>query len=80
MSILLFPLQAISVLRAVLEFNLELMPIEIKELQIKAAVGNSAANSPDTNPKTADLDKIRRELVREVTEEVLRIIQLKLER
>ncbi len=56
------------------------MPIEIKELQIKAAVGNNAGNSPETNQKTIALDQMRKEIVREVTEEVLKIIQLKLER
>lgn len=56
------------------------MPIEIKELQIKAAVGNSARDSPETNTRTTDLDQERQKIVREITEEVLRIIQLKLER
>ena len=61
-------------------FNHAAMPIEIRELQIKAAVGNSAGNPPDTNTRTSDLDQERQNIVREVTEEVLRIIQLKLER
>ena len=56
------------------------MPIEIKELQIKAAVSNSARNTPETNSKATDLEQLRKEIVREVTEEVLRMIQLKLER
>lgn len=56
------------------------MPIEIKELQIKAAVINSARNTPDTNSKANDMDQLKKEIVREVTEEVLRMIQLKLER
>jgi hypothetical protein len=56
------------------------MPIEIKELQIRASVGNSAASPPSTNSNPSDLNQIKQELIREVTEEVLRMIQLKLER
>ncbi|WP_157966059.1 DUF5908 family protein [Cognataquiflexum aquatile] len=56
------------------------MPIEIKELQIKAAVGNNPGNQTPTNPNPPDLEQLRQEIVREVTEEVLRMIQLKLER
>lgn len=56
------------------------MPIEIKELQIRAAVGNNTGNSTPQNSSPADLNQIKQELIKEVTEEVLRMIQLKLER
>lgn len=56
------------------------MPIEIKELQIKAAVGNPAASPPVQNPNASDTGKMKQEIIKEVTEEVLRMIQLKLER
>lgn len=56
------------------------MPIEIRELQIKAAVGNNAGNQSPQNSIPPDMEQMRQEIVKEVTEEVLRIIQLKLER
>jgi len=65
---------------AVSEFNLSLMPIEIKELHIKAAVGNNVGNQTPQNSSPPDIEQLRQEIVKEVTEEVLRIIQLKLER
>ncbi|GAA0879211.1 hypothetical protein GCM10009119_21790 [Algoriphagus jejuensis] len=55
------------------------MPIEFKDLQIKAAVGNNP-NTGSQNQTPPDIDRIKQEIVREVTEDVLRIIQLKLER
>jgi len=56
------------------------MPIEIKELHIKAAVGNNVGNQTPQNSSPPDIEQLRQEIVKEVTEEVLRIIQLKLER
>lgn len=56
------------------------MPIEIRELQIKAAIGNSTQDTNTQGSNPADLDRMKQEIVREVTENVLRIIQLKLER
>lgn len=56
------------------------MPIEIKELQIKAAVGTNVGSSSPQNGKATDIEQLRQEIVKEVTEEVLRLIQLKLER
>jgi hypothetical protein len=56
------------------------MPIEIKELLIKAAVGNNSNSQSPQNSSPPDLEKLRQEIVKEVTEEVLRLIQLKLER
>ena len=62
------------------EFNPSLMPIEIKELQIRAAVGNNGGNSTPQNSSPPDMNQMKQELIKEVTEEVLRMIQLKLER
>ena len=56
------------------------MPIESKELQIKAAVGNHTGGPTAPNPNRSDLGQMKQEIIKEVTEEVLRMIQLKLER
>ncbi|MEN2280580.1 DUF5908 family protein [Algoriphagus sp. SE2] len=56
------------------------MPIEIRELQIKAAIGNSKTESGTQNSNPADFEQIKQEIVKEVTENVLRAIQLKFER
>lgn len=56
------------------------MPIEIRELQIKAAIGSSSQDPGSQTTKPADLDRMKQEIVKEVTENVLRMIQLKLER
>ncbi len=56
------------------------MPLEIRELQIKAAIGSSAGTPSTQESKPADYDRMKNEIVKEVTENVLKIIQLKLER
>lgn len=56
------------------------MPIEIRELLIKAAIGNSTNLPNSQNGSTMDFDRVKKEIVKEVTENVLRTIQLKLER
>ncbi|WP_339875689.1 DUF5908 family protein [uncultured Algoriphagus sp.] len=56
------------------------MPIEIRELQIKATIGSSNIDSASQSSKPANLDRMKQEIVKEVTENVLRMIQLKLER
>tara|TARA_R110002012_G_scaffold320369_3_gene543524 strand:+ start:24913 stop:25104 length:192 start_codon:yes stop_codon:yes gene_type:complete len=63
-----------------LEFNPKDMPIEIRELQIKATIGSSNIDSASQSSKPANLDRMKQEIVKEVTENVLRMIQLKLER
>lgn len=55
------------------------MPIEIKELYIKAVVSNtpiSAANQP----ANIDLTKLKKELMKECVQEVLKTLQEKNER
>ena len=56
------------------------MPIEIKELHIKAVVSGKEKTA-DTQPVSAsEIAKLRKELAKEVTEKVLRILQQKNER
>lgn len=55
------------------------MPIEIKELHIKAVV--SGEEKPTGNSfSSEEIAKLRKELTKEVTEKVLRILQQKNER
>lgn len=56
------------------------MPIEIRELQIKAAIGNRISENTSQSSNPADIQQIKQQIVKEVTEDVLRYIQLKLER
>ncbi|MCO4294453.1 DUF5908 family protein [Solitalea sp. MAHUQ-68] len=57
------------------------MPIEIKELHIKAIV---AGKEPDKNTgnsfTTDELNKLKKEILNEVTEKVLRTLRQKSER
>jgi hypothetical protein len=56
------------------------MPIEIKELHIKAVVGGRSREQPGTTIKAEDIAKLKKEISKEVTEKVLRILQQKNER
>ena len=55
------------------------MPIEIKELHIKAIIGSE---KKDASPaiKQEDISKLKKEIAKEVTEKVLRILKQKNER
>ena len=57
------------------------MPIEIKELHIKAVL---AAKEPDNNKETTlsqeDINKLKKEITKEVTEKVIRLLRQKNER
>ena len=53
------------------------MPIEIKELHIKAVVGGPEKNS---RPAPEDLRQWKRDITKEVTEKILRILRRKTER
>ncbi len=55
------------------------MPIEIKELHIKAVVSGEQKPTA-TQVSSEDIAKLRKELTKEVTEKVLRILQQKNER
>jgi hypothetical protein len=55
------------------------MPIEIKELHIKAVVGGKEKES-STGLKVEELNKLKKEISREVMEKVLRTLRQKNER
>ncbi len=55
------------------------MPIEIKELLIKAVVTNTP-KSANTQPSAADFHKLKKDLVKECVQEVLEKIKEKTER
>lgn len=56
------------------------MPIEIKELLIRASVANDTPERPQQSTPSADLENLKQEIIEEVTEEVLRKLMLKNER
>ena len=55
------------------------MPIEIKELHIKAIV-SATDKDPSPGMKPEDLSKLKKEIAREVTEKILRTLRQKNER
>ena len=56
------------------------MPIEIKELHIKAIVSDPKKPAEGQSLKQEDITKLKKEITKEVTEKVLRILQQKNER
>lgn len=56
------------------------MPIEIKELVIRAIVTNGKSLQQNTAINPADILKLKREITKEVTEKVLKTLQQKNER
>ena len=56
------------------------MPIEIRELQIRAAVSPRENGTENSSANPVDMEGMKQEIIREVTDEVLKMIQLKLER
>jgi hypothetical protein len=56
------------------------MPIEIKELQIKAVVATQNNQQEDALAKSEDVPKQKKENTKEVTERVLKIPKQKNER
>ena len=56
------------------------MPIEIKELIIRAVVSDKEKTGEKTTVSSEDLARIKKELVKEITEKVLYILQQKNER
>ncbi|HTE13213.1 MAG TPA: DUF5908 family protein [Chitinophagaceae bacterium] len=54
------------------------MPVEIRELHIKATVGGK--EPPPDCIKREDLDKLKKEIVKEVTEKILTKLRQKNER
>jgi len=55
------------------------MPVEIKELHIKAIVGGKSKESPQVI-RPEDVAKLKKEITREVMEKVLKMIRQKNER
>lgn len=55
------------------------MPIEIKELHIKAVVG-ARDKEPSASLQPQDISKLKKEITKEVTEQVLRTLRQKNER
>ncbi|HZH73754.1 MAG TPA: DUF5908 family protein [Mariniphaga sp.] len=56
------------------------MPIEIKELHIKAIVSDRGKSSELQSLNQEDIMKIKKEITKDVTERVIRILQQKNER
>lgn len=56
------------------------MPIEIKELHIKAGVSNSKKEPATTSFTDEELMKLKREIISEVTENIFRALRQKNER
>lgn len=56
------------------------MPVEIKELLIKAAVGNTPSEMAGNSATQDDLVKLKNEIISEVTEKVLWMLRQKNER
>ena len=56
------------------------MPIEIKELHIKATIDNSSNDRNNNNGRGKDLKKMKAEIVKECVEEVFELLKEKEER
>lgn len=56
------------------------MPIEIRELTIRAAVGGQRPQESGNTQSPEDIKKIKEELIQEVSDEVMRRIMMKYER
>ena len=56
------------------------MPIEIKELHIKATIDNGNSGGSRNNGRDRDLKKMKAEIVKECVEEVFEILKQKEER
>ena len=62
-------------------FNLLIMPIEIKELHIKAVVsGKEKENNRAAMVDPEEINKLKKEITKEVTDKILRILRQKNER
>ncbi|GAB5381062.1 MAG: hypothetical protein Alis3KO_05030 [Aliiglaciecola sp.] len=56
------------------------MPIEIKELVIRATVGEQQGNKANAAPKAADKEAMKQEIIAECVEQVMDILRRKQER
>ncbi len=57
-----------------------IMPIEIKELLIRAAVSNGNPHQLNSASSTSDILKLKKQITKEVTESVLKTLKQKSER
>jgi len=62
------------------QFKIESMPIEIKELLIRAAVSNGNPQQLNSSGSTSDILKLKKQITKEVTESVLKTLKQKSER
>jgi hypothetical protein len=56
------------------------MPVEIKELHIKAVVGGRDREPSSQSLKPEEVNKLKKEITKDVTDKVLRILRQKNER
>ena len=56
------------------------MPVEIKELIIRAAVSNGNPQQPNSVSHSSDIMKLKKQITKEVTESVLKSLKQKSER
>jgi len=62
------------------QFKIKRMPIEIKELLIRAAVSNGNPQQPNSVSSTSDILRLKKQITKEVTESVLKTLKQKSER
>lgn len=55
------------------------MPVEIKEVHIKAVI-SASKKEPEGSIKASDIAKLKKEITKDVTEKIMRILQQKNER
>jgi hypothetical protein len=62
------------------QFKSKSMPVEIKELLIRAAVSNGNPQQLNSASTTSDILKLKKQITKEVTENVLKTLKQKNER
>jgi hypothetical protein len=62
------------------QFKNKSMPIEIKELLIRAAVSNGNPQQMNSASSTSDILRLKKQITKEVTESVLKTLKQKSER
>jgi hypothetical protein len=62
------------------QFKSKSMPIEIKELLIRAAVSNGNPQQLNSASSTSDILRLKKQITKEVTESVLKTLKQKSER
>jgi hypothetical protein len=62
------------------QFKNKRMPIEIKELLIRAAVSNGNPQQLNSAGSTSDILKLKKQITKEVTESILKTLKQKTER